>query len=199
MSTRRHRRKLERQRRHAVEPSSTLSARDLTRTDHVRRLAYTRRQAAAALGVSLATLDRRVVPVIETVKTEWGARLIPIDELERFLGERKQAARAATRPHGRPGRKTGVDVELVERIRREYRKGHSLADIARRLNAEGVQTSQGGQKWWPSTVRSVLARPNPPASARSGYGNKHARVLQAARVEDEGTQGSCTRLPTGRR
>jgi hypothetical protein len=37
-------------------------------------LVYTRRQAAEALGVSLATLDRRVVPVIETVKTEWGAR-----------------------------------------------------------------------------------------------------------------------------
>ena len=36
---------------------------------------YTREQAAQALGVSLATLDRRVVPAIATVKTEWGARL----------------------------------------------------------------------------------------------------------------------------
>ena len=160
MSTRRQRRKLERQRRHAVPPSSPLSARDVARTDRVQRLAYTRRQAAAALGVSLATLDRRVIPVIETVKTEWGARLIPVDELERFLTERKQAARSANRIRERPGRKIGLDADLVARIRREYSKGRSLAEIARRLTTEGVPTSQGGRQWWPSTVRSVLERPN---------------------------------------
>jgi hypothetical protein len=73
-------------------PVSVLSARDLQRADRVQRLAYTRKQAAEALGVSLATLDRRVVPVIETVRTEWGARLIPVDELERYLAERRQEA-----------------------------------------------------------------------------------------------------------
>ena len=167
MSSRRHRRKLERQRRHAVEPRNPLTARDLIRTDRVERLAYTRRQAAEALGISLATLDRRVVPVIETVKTEWGARLIPVDELKRFLAERKQAAPSADRLRERPGRKIGVDNDLVDRIRREYTKGNTLAEIARRLNREGVRTSQGGRQWWPSTVRSVLARTPPPPSARS--------------------------------
>ena len=39
--------------------------------------AYTRRQAAEALGVSVPTIDRRVVPAINTVKTEWGMRTHP--------------------------------------------------------------------------------------------------------------------------
>jgi hypothetical protein len=167
MSSRRHRRKLDRQRRQAVKPISPLSSRDLTRTDRVQRLAYTRRQAAEALGVSIATLDRRIVPVIETVKTEWGARLIPIDELERFLGERKQAARSANRIRERPGRKTGVDPDLVARIRDEHAKGRSLAEIARWINAEGVQTAQAGSAVVAVHGALVLARPNLPTSARS--------------------------------
>jgi hypothetical protein len=115
--------------------------------------------------MSLATLDRRVVPAIETVKTEWGARLIPVDELERYLAERRQQARAARRRPAPPGRKSGLDPEVIARIRRDYSAGRTLADIARRLNAEDVRTSQGGRQWWPSTVRAVLARPHPPKSA----------------------------------
>jgi hypothetical protein len=42
-------------------------------------------------------LDRRVVPMIETVKTEWGTRLIPVDELERYLDERAPAGAAGGR------------------------------------------------------------------------------------------------------
>lgn len=66
-------------------------------TSRVKRLAYRRKQAAEALGVSLATLDRHVIPSIETVRTEWGSRLIPVDELERYLVERRQEARATRR------------------------------------------------------------------------------------------------------
>ncbi len=148
-----------------IQPASTLSARDLHTTARVQRLAYTRRQAAEALGVSLATLDRRVVPAIETVKTEWGARLIPVDELERYLADRRQAARALRRRPEPPGRKSGLDLELVAGIRRDYAKGQTLAEITRRLNAEGARTSQGGRQWWPSTVRAVLVRSTPQASA----------------------------------
>lgn len=175
MSSRRHRRKLERQQRHAVEPTRTLSARNLSHAGRVQRLAYTRRQAAEALGVSLATLDRRVVPVIETVKTEWGARLIPVDELERYLAERRRDARTASRIPERAGRKPGVDPDLVARIRTEYAKGRSLGEIARRLNAEGVRTAQGGRQWWPSTVRSVLVR---------SVSLKAARVVAEVSPED---------------
>ncbi|HEY4346339.1 MAG TPA: recombinase family protein, partial [Gaiellaceae bacterium] len=109
----------------------------------------------------MATLDRRVVPVIETVKTEWGARLIPVDELNRYLAERRQAARAASRRPEPPGRKSAVDPMLATRIRGEYAKGQSLAEIARSLNRDGVRTSQGGRQWWPSTVRAVLVRATP--------------------------------------
>jgi hypothetical protein len=105
------------------------------------------------------------VPVIETVKTEWGARLIPVDELERYLAERRQEARAARRRPEPPGRKSGLDPELIARIRRDYSSGRTLADIARRLNAESARTSQGGRQWWPSTVRAVLVRSSPSKSA----------------------------------
>jgi hypothetical protein len=115
--------------------------------------------------VSLATLDRRVVPAIETVKTEWGAGLIPVDELERYHAERRQAARTTRRSPGRPGRKSGLEPERVARIRGDYAKGRTLGEIARQLNADGVRTSQGGLHWWPSTVQAVLVRSSPVTSA----------------------------------
>jgi hypothetical protein len=182
MSSRRHRRKLERQRRHALEPSNSISARDLTRTERVKRLAYSRRQAAEALGVSLATLDRRVIPVIQTVKTEWGARLIPVDELERYLAERKRQAREATGRRERLGRRSSLEPALVARIRREDSDGRSLGEIARRLNAEQERTSQNGTQWWPSTVRAVLARQSPPGAAGASNGRTGGATNPAGQV-----------------
>ena len=167
MANRRQRRRAEKERRHADTPATALRARDLEMTSRVKRLACTRKQAAEALGMSLATLDRRVVPVIETVKTEWGARLIPVDELERYVAERRQEARATRRRPARPGRKPGLEPEVVARIRSEYASGRALGEIARQLNADGVRTSQGGRQWWPSTVRTVLVRSSPVKSARA--------------------------------
>jgi hypothetical protein len=161
VAKRRQRRRAEKERRQAVQSATVSLARDLFVTGRVERLACTRRQAAEALGVSLATLDRRVVPAIETVRTEWGSRLIPVDELERYLTERRREARAERRHAARPGRKSGLDPALVARIRSEYASGRSLGEIARRLNADGVATAQGGRQWWPSTVRAVLVRSIP--------------------------------------
>jgi len=135
--------------------------------DRVERLAYTRKQAAQAIGVSLATLDRRIVPVIATVATEWGGRLIPVSELERYLAERTQRPRARRRRPSRSGRKARVPPELVARIRDQHASGKSLGEIARRLNAEGVGTAQGGRQWWPSTISAVLARTSRPKSAEA--------------------------------
>jgi len=132
--------------------------------DDVERLAYTRQQAAEALGISLATLDRRVLPVIATVETEWGRRLIPVAELERYLAQRTQQPRVKRRPAKRAGRKTTVPPELDARIRAEHARGSSLGEIARRLNADRLPTAQGGRQWWPSTVRSILARSRPTES-----------------------------------
>ena|SRR5436190_12335461 len=119
-------------------------------------------------GLSVATLDRRVVPVMATVKTEWGRRLIPVAELERYLAERMQAPRAGRRPSLRAGRRASVPSELVARIAMEHAAGRSLGEIARGLNADRVRTAQGGRQWWPSTVRAVLVRSSPAASARGG-------------------------------
>jgi hypothetical protein len=164
MARRRQRCRAEKKRRHADTQAPLPRTRELETMSQVKRLACTRKQAAEALGVSLATLDRRVIPAIETVRTEWGSRLIPVDELERYLAERRQEARAARRRPAHPGRKP-VEPELVARIRGEYASGCSLGEIARQLNADGIGTSQGGRQWWPSTVRAVLGRSQPLNSA----------------------------------
>lgn len=100
------------------------------------------------------------MPAIATIRTEWGARLIPVVELERYLAERTQEARLGPIPLARPGRKPGLPPEVVARIRHENASGKSLGEIARGLNADRVRTSQGGREWWPSSVRAVLVRPS---------------------------------------
>lgn len=155
MANRRQRRKSARARKHAPTTVQPLVATD-GRVGGIERLVFSREQAAHALGISLATLDRRVVPAIATVKTEWGTRLIPATELERYLAERTEQPR----PHAgriKPrGRRSMLPPEVVARIHLELRNGASLAEIARRLNRDGIPTVQGGRQWWPSTVRVVI-------------------------------------------
>jgi hypothetical protein len=139
-------------------------SRDVQEVDAPNRLAYSRRQAAEALGVSVSTIDRRLVPSVQTVKTPWGQRLIPVAELERFLHEHLEQPRHA-RERGAPGRPQRLPGPMVSRIRLAYARGRSLAEIARELNAEGVPTAHGGRQWWPSTVRAVLVRSSPQIAA----------------------------------
>src|SRR5262249_49941233 len=70
----------------------------------VARLAYTRSQAAAALGISPSTFGRRVVPLIDMIEMPWGTKLVPVDELERLVSEHRRPARPASkaRTAGRP-------------------------------------------------------------------------------------------------
>jgi Recombinase len=131
----------------------------------VERLAYTRAQAAKALGVSRSTFIRRVLPLVATIDMPWGTKLIPVDELERLLGELRRQASAELQPVARPGRKATVRADIVARIRDERLSGRTYGDIARGLNADGVETAQGGREWWPSTVRAIFVRSRPPASA----------------------------------
>jgi hypothetical protein len=161
VARRRQRRRREKERRHAPRPVTPPAATNCHVGGPVERLAYTREQAAQALGVSLATLDRRVVPAIATVKTEWGARLIPVGELERYLADRREEPRTKRRRSAPPGRKPAISAEVVARIHRERAQGASLGEIARRLNRDDIPTGQGGRQWWPSTVRAVLIRAGP--------------------------------------
>jgi hypothetical protein len=125
--------------------------------DRVERLAYTRTQAAEALGVSRSTFNRRVLPLIETIAMPWGTRLIPVDELQRFLAEQRRPARAQALSRAR-GRPVAVATDVADRIRAKHAAGNSLGKIARELTADQVPTAHGGAQWWPSTVRAVLHR-----------------------------------------
>jgi hypothetical protein len=164
MGQRRQRRRRDKELRHATRSVTPPAEADGDVGGPVGRLVYSREQAARALGVSLATLDRRVVPAIATVKTEWGARLIPVGELERYLAERTEKPRMPRRGASRSGRRSTLPAEVVARIRREHAQGSSLAEIAYRLNRDDIPTGQGGRQWWPSTVRAVLLRSEPPGS-----------------------------------
>jgi hypothetical protein len=86
-----------------------------------------------------------------------GTRLIPVDELERLIAERRRAARARERP-ATPGRPPAVSPELVGHIRAERAGGKSLREIASDLNANGTPRPHGAMQWWPSTIRALLAR-----------------------------------------
>ncbi len=159
MSARRKRRRERQRRHHERKPQvSWAPPGELREVDRVDRLAYSRKQAAEALGVSISTIDRRVVPTVSTVKTPWGQRLIPVAELERFVREYLEPgrARAPRRPAGRP---PTLPQSIVDRIRLEYARGRSLGEIAKTLTADGVPTAHGGRQWWPSTVRALVLRP----------------------------------------
>jgi hypothetical protein len=133
----------------------SVSSSDIGTYGIVERLAYTRSQAAEALGISRSTL-RRLLPYIETIELPWGSELIPVDELERLVDERRRAPQP--RDPGTRGRPPMVSPEVVERIRAECAAGKSLRRIAADLNTDGTPTAHGGQRWWPSTVRAVLVR-----------------------------------------
>ena len=158
MARRRQRRRRNKERRYAPSPVTPPIPMGGRADGPAERLFYSREQAAQALGISLATLDRRVVPAIATVKTEWGARLIPAAEFDRFLAERTEEPRMPRRRPRRSGRKSTLPPDVIARIRRERADGSTFAEIASELSRHGIPTGQGGRQWWPSTVRAVLQR-----------------------------------------
>lgn len=164
MSARRKRRRERKRRKRRTEPKRTWAPPgELQEVDEADRLAYSRRQAAEALGVSISTIDRRLVPSMSTVKTPWGQRLIPVAELERFLREHLEPPRDLGQ-RGTAGRPASLPRQIVDHIRLEYARGRGLAEIARALNEDEVPTAHDGRQWWPSTIRAVLVRSSPPAS-----------------------------------
>jgi len=48
------------------------------------------------------------------------------------------------------------EAEIVRRIYREYTSGATLSRIAKRLEADGIQTKLGKQEWCVSVIRSIL-------------------------------------------
>jgi hypothetical protein len=125
--SRRNQRRREKLQRHAATVSrDRVEPRPIIReAGRVERLAYTRTQAAEALGISRSTLNR-LLPFLELVELPWGTKLIPVDELERLLRERRRTARMRPEP-APPGRPRALPPELVRQIRVKRAAGKSLA------------------------------------------------------------------------
>lgn len=78
----------------------------------------------------------------------------------RLIGQRTSDALQALKAQGVIlGRRQRSSPEIIAQIVDMRRKGATLAAIADTLTEHGVPTSQGGQRWYPSTVAAVLARP----------------------------------------
>jgi DNA invertase Pin-like site-specific DNA recombinase len=77
----------------------------------------------------------------------------------RLIGERTRQGLAVKRSQGvKLGRRPELPESVRRRIRLLHSRGHSLSEIARRLNAGGVATAHGGAQWHASTVKAVLGR-----------------------------------------
>jgi hypothetical protein len=98
-----------------------------------------------------------------------GARRHPRDsrpprhpEFDRYLAERTEQPRELRRPPARSGRRSRLPAGATERIHCERADGRTLAEIAQRLNRDGIPTGQGGRQWWASSVSGS------PRSLRAG-------------------------------
>lgn len=107
------------------------------------------RTAARRLHVHPTTVRRRAARGQITLHQSTVGLGVTEEELARA---RKQAPR-----RGRPAGKAEATPDAAARVlaMREAQLGY--AEIARRLNADGVPTARGGRQWWPSSVRSLCA------------------------------------------
>jgi DNA invertase Pin-like site-specific DNA recombinase len=79
-----------------------------------------------------------------------------------LIGQRTRDALAVKRSQGvRLGRPPAIPRATRSKIVRWREKDWSLTKIANRLNETGEPTAHGGARWWPATVRAVLAEEQP--------------------------------------
>jgi len=75
----------------------------------------------------------------------------------RLIGQRTKEALAVKRAEGvRLGRPRSVPRKVRRRILAQREAGDTFAKIAEHLNESGVPTGQGGRRWWPATVASIV-------------------------------------------
>lgn len=74
----------------------------------------------------------------------------------RLIGQRTKDALAVKRAEGvKLGRPTVTSPQTAIRIQEMRADGRSYQWIADQLHRDGVPTSQGGKRWYPSTVRAI--------------------------------------------
>jgi DNA invertase Pin-like site-specific DNA recombinase len=105
---------------------------------------------ALDLGLDLSTPQGELVANVIASVAQWERRII---------GQRTREALAVKKRQGVViGRPPTLPANVVNRIKRQRKAGKTFAAIADDLNRDGVATAQGGEKWWPATVRAVLRR-----------------------------------------
>lgn len=104
---------------------------------------------AIDIGVDTSTINGELVANIIMSLAQWERRII---------GQRTKDALGAVRSSGtKLGRPSTLDPATASLIRMLAEDGRSLRSIARRLNDDGVPTSQGG-RWHASTVRLIVSK-----------------------------------------
>jgi DNA invertase Pin-like site-specific DNA recombinase len=110
-------------------------------------------------GWALVALDCALEPTTPAGE-ETAYVLATFAPLERgLISQRTKEALARKRSQGaRLGRPATMPKYVIDRIKRERAAGKSLAAIANGLNADRIPTAQGGQRWYPTTIRHTLNR-----------------------------------------
>lgn len=106
---------------------------------------------AVADGLDTGTDAGRLVARVLATAATW----VPLG-----VGPKARRARAARRA----GRPSSTPPDVAERIRAMRSEGMTLQAICDVLNAEGVPTPRGGERWRPTSLRSVLKPEAPVAS-----------------------------------
>jgi DNA invertase Pin-like site-specific DNA recombinase len=102
---------------------------------------------ALDLGIDLSTPAGEFLASVMASAARWEARIISARTVDALA-----ARRAAGIVLGRP---VVLPAALGSRVRAERSAGLTFQAIADALNAEGVPTAHGGQRWYPSTVRGA--------------------------------------------
>jgi DNA invertase Pin-like site-specific DNA recombinase len=125
---------------------------------------------ALDFGLDFSTPQGELVANVLTAVAQWERRIIGERTREGMAIVRQQGVkigRAASELNPEfPAEVRRANERARRRIRSLHSRGHSYSEIARRLNAEGVATTQGGARWYPATVRHVAGDFDPLAPKR---------------------------------
>lgn len=104
---------------------------------------------ALDVGLDMTTSTGRLVANVMGSVAQWF-----LEQLSERTTEGLEEARRQGKRLGRPPK---VDPAVRRRVRLLHSRGHSLGEIARRLNAEGVETPSRSGAWHPKSIARLVA------------------------------------------